>query len=99
MSKVNFEFDENEERGDVELIIHRHKLISALYDLQAYRRSIYKGYISSEELIVVDDKIVARGAEKLEAEYDVEKAKAYLSTDDILRELDYVLDKVWFLLD
>ncbi|MGN1301538.1 MAG: hypothetical protein ACI4U9_03330 [Clostridia bacterium] len=99
MSKVNFEFDENEEREDVELIIHRHKLISALYELQSYRRSIYKGYISSEELIVVDDKVVARGAEKLEANYDVEKAKAYLSTDDILRELDYILDKVWFLLD
>ena len=97
MGKVTFEFNDGEESDDIELTVNRRKLISALYDLQSYRRSIYKGYINNT-LIVVGDKVVARASNQL-ADYDIETAKAYLEVDDILRELDYILDKVQFLLD
>lgn len=97
MGKVTFEFNDGEESYDIELTVNRRKLISALYDLQSYRRDIYKGYINNT-LIVVGDKVVARDSNKLE-DYDIEKAKAYLEVEDILRELDYILDKVQSLLD
>lgn len=44
MAKVTFEYDENEEKTDIELIVNRYKMWNALNELSGLRRSIYKGY-------------------------------------------------------
>lgn len=36
MAKVIFEFDECEDRHDINTIVNRHKLMSALYELADY---------------------------------------------------------------
>ena len=98
MSKITFEFDEYEEGNDIELIVNRHKLICALYDLQNYRRGIYKGYINNA-VYAVDDKIVGKWEDIREKDFGDAKIKAYLDDEDVLREIDNILDKVRFLLN
>lgn len=54
MGKVVFEFDEDEERHEIDLITNRHKMIVSLYEVQKYKRDIDKGYepdISREEIV------------------------------------------------
>ena len=41
MSKVTFVFDESEDRADINIIVDRHKLMSALLELSNYRKSLY----------------------------------------------------------
>ena len=42
MAKVIYEFDENEEKRDIELIVNRYKMICALDKLEKYRYDFYK---------------------------------------------------------
>jgi hypothetical protein len=44
MGKVIFEFDEINDRNDVELIVARYKTTSALWDISRIPRAIEKGY-------------------------------------------------------
>lgn len=97
MGKVIFEFDDCEEKEEIELINNRHKLICALYDLQNYRRGIYKGYVS-DAIYAVDGKIEGKWEDIREKDFGDAKIKAYLDDEDVLRELDNILDKVRFLL-
>lgn len=98
MGKVVFEFDESEERHDIELITNRHKLICALYDLQNYRRGLYKGYINNMTY-AVDDKIVGKWDDIRDKDFGDAKITSYLTDEDVLNEIDNILDKVGFLLD
>ena len=98
MSKITFEFDEDEEWNDVNLVVNRHKLISALYDLENYRRGIYKGYINNA-VYAVDDKIVGKWDEIRDKDFGETKLKAYLDDEDVLREIDNILDRVKHLLN
>ena len=98
MAKVIFEFDEDEDRHELELINNRHKLICALYDLSNYRRSLYKGYINNATY-AVDDKIVGKWDDIRDKNFGDAKIKAYLQDEDVINELDIILDKVRFLLD
>lgn len=98
MSKITFEFNEDEEWNDVNLIVNRHKLISALYDLENYRRGIYKGYINNA-VYAVDGKIEGKWEDIREKDFGEAKIKAYLDDEDVLRELDNILDGVRHLLN
>lgn len=98
MSKIVFEFDEDEEWNDVNLVVNRHKLICALYDLENYRRGIYKGYINNATY-AVDGKIVGKWDDIRDKDFGEAKLKAYLDDEDVLNEIDRILDKVRFLLD
>lgn len=54
MGRVTFEFNEDEERHEIDLITNRHKMIVSLYEVQKYKRDIDKGYepdISREEIV------------------------------------------------
>lgn len=95
MSKVTFEFDENEDRQDVELIVNRLKMSCALDALKEYRGDLYKGY--REEVVAIrDGKIIERGENKtLE---DVKNTKAYIEVNEVLNVLDDILDDVKHLL-
>ena len=98
MGRIVFEFDEDEEWNDVNLVVNRHKLITALYDLENYRRGIYKGYINNADY-AVDGKIVGKWDDIRDKDFGDAKIKAYLDDEDVLRELDYILDKVRHLLN
>lgn len=98
MAKVIFEFDESEDIHDIELITNRHKLICALYDLDNYRRGLYKGYINNMTY-AVDDKIVGKWDDIRDKDLGDAKITSYLSEEDVLNEIDRILDKVRFLLD
>lgn len=95
MAKVIFEFDETEDRQDVELIVNRLKMSCALDDLKEYRDDLYKGY--REEVVVIrDGKIIERGENKtLE---DVKKSKGYIEVNEVLNVLDNILNDVKHLL-
>lgn len=98
MGKVIFEFDESEDIHELELINNRHKLICALYDLDNYRRGLYKGYIKNATY-AVDGQIVGKWEDIRDKDFGESKIKAYLQDEDVINELDIILDKVRFLLD
>lgn len=98
MGKVIFEFDEEEDRHEIELITNRHKLICALYDLDNYRRGLYKGYINNMTY-AANGQIIGKGIEALKEINEEAKVTSYLEDEDVLNEIDNILDKVRFLLD
>ena len=98
MAKVIYEFDEDEDRHEIELINNRHKLICALYDLDNYRRGLYKGYINNMTY-AANGQIIGKGIEALKEINEEAKVTSYLEDEDVINELDIILDKVRFLLD
>lgn len=98
MAKVIFEFDEDEDRHELELINNRHKLICALYDLSNYRRGLYKGYINNMTY-AANGQIIGKGIEALKEINEEAKVTSYLEDEDVINEIDIILDKVRFLLD
>ena len=98
MAKVIFEFDEEEDRHEIELITKRHKLICALYDLDNYRRGLYKGYINNVTY-AANGQIIGKGIEALKEINEEAKVTSYLEDEDVLNEIDKILDNVRFLLD
>lgn len=88
MGKVTFEFDENNERNDIELVVNRYKMICALDELEKYRYDLYNGH--REEVISVRDGVkIERGANKT-----IEEVKTCLEVDDVLNVLDDILRDV-----
>ena len=98
MGKVIFEFDDEEDRHEIELITNRHKLICALYDLDNYRRGLYKGYINNMTY-AANGQIIGKGIEALKEINEEAKVTSYLEDEDVINEIDIILDKVRFLLD
>ena len=98
MGKVIFEFDEEEDRHEIELITNRHKLICALYDLDDYRRGLYKGYINNVTY-AANGQIIGKGIEALKEINEEAKVTSYLEDEDVINEIDKILNKVSFLLD
>ena len=98
MSKVIFEFDEDEDRIEIENIIKRDNFIYALEKIREYRRKLSKGYINNE-IIVKDRKVIAEGTEVLTLEGDSIGRKSYIPVSDVIDELDDCLNRVVQLLD
>ena len=98
MSKVIFEFDEDEDRIEIENIIKRDNFIYALEKIIEYRRKLSKGYINNE-IIVKDRKVIAEGTEVLRLEGDIIGRKSYIPVSDVIDELDDCLKRVVQLLD
>ena len=102
MSKTTFEFDDGEDR-DVLLIVNRHKLASALYELSDFYRSLYNGKLYTDELINVKDNRVMTEEDYKKAQDEgqpyVSGTKEYISTDYVERELDRILEDVRGLID
>lgn len=93
MSKVIFEFDEDEDRIEIENIIKRDNFIYALEKIREYRRKLSKGYINNE-IIVKDRKVIAEGTEVLTLEGDIIGRKSYIPVSDVIDELDDCLKRV-----
>lgn len=103
MAKVVYEFNENKEKHDIDLINNRYKMIYALTQLDNLRRNLYKGYLASEDVIHVRGKEALTEAD-IQKEYNetkkpVEGTKLFISDDYIEREINSILDDVWPLLN
>ena len=104
MAKVVFEFDDNsEESNDIELIVNRHKLVSAIYELNDFYRKLYNGKLYTDEIISVKDNKVLTTEDyasfQEKGEYPVKGTKEYISTDYLENELDNILQDVRNLID
>lgn len=102
MGKVIFEFDDQEdELREIDLVVGRHKLVCALYDIQNLRREIYKGYADQHTISVKDNRVITSEEFKAAnmAGEMISGSKEYISTDYILDELDRALENVYQLLD
>lgn len=94
MGKVTFEFDENKESRDIELIVNRYKMICALDELEKYRYDLYNGH-RDEVISVRNGRRIERDENKTIE--DVKNTKACLEVDDVLNALDDILDDVKYL--
>lgn len=103
MAKVIYELNENKEKHDIDLINNRYKMAYALTQLSNLRRNLYKGYISTNDMIHIRDKEVLT-EEDINKEYNetgepVKGTKTFISYDYIEREIDSILEDVYSLLD
>ena len=94
MGKVTFEFDENKESRDIELIVNRYKMICALDELEKYRYDLYNGH-RDEVISVRNGRRIERDENKTIE--DVKNTEASLEVDDVLNALDDILDDVKYL--
>ncbi len=91
MAKTIFEFDEFEDRDDINIIVNRHKLVTALYELANLRRNLYKGYANI--IVVKNNEIVFKDGRALK-EYNTDNTEEYINTDDIINKIDGILEEI-----
>lgn len=91
MAKTIFEFDEFEDRDDINIIVNRHKLVTALYELANLRRNLYKEYANI--IVVKDNEIVFKDGRALK-EYNTDNTEEYINTDDIINKIDGILEEI-----
>lgn len=99
MPKVIFEFDEYEDRYDVNAIVNRHKLLRAIDELSDLYRVIYNGKIYDKEDVIYlkEDGCKATDEDYQKANLEgkfLSGGKNYLSQEYIERELDRILEDV-----
>ena len=103
MAKVIFEFDDEEDNDDINVIVNRHKLSCALYDLNDFYRKLYNGKLYTDDIITVKNNKVLTEEDYKEfqekGEYPVKGTKEFISTDYLENELDSILSNVKDLLD
>lgn len=103
MGRVNFEYDENEEREDISLIINRYKMINAIQEISELYRNIYNHKIYDENVIIY---VKADGSKATKEDYDevsrtgkyLSGGYHYISEDWIENRLDSILEDVRHLL-
>lgn len=98
MAKVIFEFNDEEENNDINIIVNRHKLICALYELNDFYRKLYNGKLYTDDIITVKDNKVLTSEDYIKfqekGEYPVKDTKEYINTDYLENELDNILKDV-----
>ena len=99
MSKVTFEFDEDKNRSDINVIVNRYKLISALEDLDTLYRNLYNGKIYDPDNIVyiTKDSRIATEEDYKEAQDRGKPLSGlgyYIKQDWIENKLDDILQNV-----
>lgn len=91
MGKAIFEFDDEKESRDIELIVNRYKMICALDKLEEYRYDLYNGHC--EEVVYVrDDRKI--GTNENNTVEEVKKTRECIEVKDVLNVLDDILDDV-----
>ena len=87
MGKVTYEFDENKESHDIELIV----MICALDELEKYRHDLYNGH-REEVIYVKDDK--KTGTDDNKTIENVKRTRECIEVKDVLNVLDDILEDV-----
>ena len=99
MPKVTYEFDENKDLEDINLIINRHKLSLLVNELYNFRRDLYKGYVPEGVYISIKDNKVVTAEDREKAEGLIEGTKGYIDDDYVIDEIDRILDNVKGIID
>lgn len=103
MSRVNFEYDETDEKEDINLIINRYKLLQAVQDIAELYHAIYNYKIYEQDVIIY---LKADGSKATQKDYDevsktgkyLSGGENYISQDWIENRLDSILEDVRHLL-
>lgn len=98
MGKVVFEFNEDEESEDVNVVANRKKIMTALYELSCYRSSLYKGF-ETDAVIVSGDKILGKVTDNIPEKAYTHPIELYLKEEDIVNKIDSILGAVSGILD
>lgn len=104
MAKVVFEFDEDEDRRDIDIIVNRHKLTAALYEVSQLYSRIYNGKIYDDkvEIYIKEDGNVATQEDYDKARYEgklLSGGEHYLREKYVENELDSALEEIRSYLD
>lgn len=104
MARVTFEFDENDDREDINIIVNRYKLLGALNAVSELRGSIYNNKIYDKDALITvkDGKVLtAEDYDRFQeaGEYPVEDTKEYISSSYIESRLGEALEHIYDLLD
>lgn len=99
MAKVIFEFNDEEENDDINIIVNRHKIFCTLYELDELYRKIYNGKIYDKEacISVKDNKVLTQedyDKSREKGELYIEGTKSYLSQEFVEQELDRILEDI-----
>ena len=103
MAKVIFEFDDNEERSDIEEVVNRNKIMYALQDLSDLYRQLYNGKIYDPNNIVyiTNDNRIAQEEDYKKAQeegHPLHGKGYYIRQEWLENELDNILQSVNHLL-
>ena len=102
MAKVTFEFDDEEENDEINLVVNRHKLECAIYELNDFYRNLYNGKLYTDDIITVKDNKVLTEEDYKEfqekGEYPVKGTKEFIGTDYLENELNDILNDVRYIL-
>lgn len=111
--KVVLEFND-EERTEAKQAINANTMAYALWELQKYRRDLYKGYVRNRIVVngdrVLDDETIAKQAKQSYAKElcpeEVDETlpnfkdnKVFIPDDDVLNKIDEILYIVRDVLD
>ena len=103
MAKVTFEFDDIEDRNDVEAVIGRYKLLSAIDSISELYSVIFNGkiYDPDVEIYVLPEGRVATEEDYKKANEEgkfLSGGKTYLDSTWVENRLDLILENVRHLL-
>ena len=89
---------------EMQLVVSRHKLISVLYELSQWRRSLYKGYDNNIKYLcngkLYNQQDMFKNENRLRDENGFLKdSKTFYEVDDIINNIDSILRDVDDLLD
>lgn len=103
MARVTFEFDDIEDRADVEAVIGRYKLLSAIDSISELLSIIYNGkiYDHNVEIYVLPEGRVATEEDYKKANEEgkfLSGGKTYLDSTWVENRLDLILENVRHLL-
>lgn len=100
MAKVIFEFDESEEKQDLNIIINRDKLVQALTKLAELRSVIVNNKFYRDELIYVkNNKVLDINELTYELDKEFENSKEYLDKEYIEDRIGSILEDMYEYLD
>lgn len=98
MAKVTFEFDETEDLFDINLVVNRKKMISALDDLNNYIGELNNGFAKGI-VIVSGDKVLGDVSCNIPEEYVEKEKKFYVEDEEVIKELEYLIEPIRNLLN
>ena len=93
MAKVTFEFDEYDDRDDINIIVNREKLTTALEKVADLRHKIYNSKFYSNEMIGTKDGKVL--AEEDYEDIDTDDVEYYVSKNYLDNTLETILDGIY----
>ena len=92
VGKVVFEFSEEKDLPDINLVVNRKKIVAALQEIENYMRKIDKGYINNA-LMVKGREVIGKSGCTVNVN-DALGAEYYIKDEDVYDELGKILGKV-----